>query len=83
MQRRQKLRELINQARSGDEEAMAQVVHRLVPLVKKYSRQLGYDEACSDLVTWIIEAVHRYRPNTTWGRDELTRYFTRKGADRH
>jgi len=83
LQEKPKLRELIALAKSGNEKAMAQVVRRLIPLVKKYSRQLGYDEACSDLVTWIIEAVHRYRPNTTWGRDELTRYFTRKDIDRH
>ncbi|WP_051618228.1 helix-turn-helix domain-containing protein [Desulfofundulus thermocisternus] len=78
MQRKPKLRELIDLAKSGNEEAMTQVVKRFIPIVKKYSRQLGYEEACSDLVTWIIEAVYRYRPNTTWGRDELNRYFSRK-----
>lgn len=83
MQRKPKLRELITLAKSGNEEAMTQVVKRFIPIVKKYSRQLGYEEACSDLVTWIVEAVHSYRPHTTWGMDELTRYFTRKGAARH
>jgi hypothetical protein len=78
LQRKPKLRELIDLAKSGNEEAMTQVVKRFIPIVKKYSRQLGYEEACSDLVTWIIEAVYRYRPNTTWGRDELNRYFSRK-----
>lgn len=81
MQRRPRLRELISQAKGGDGEAMAQVVHRLVPLVKKYSRGMGYDEACSDLVKWIVEAVPRYQPNTTWGKDELTKYFSDKGVD--
>ncbi len=59
---------------------MTQVVHRFIPIVKKYSRQLGYDDAYSDLVTWIVEAVYRYQPNTTWGRDELNRYFSRKSG---
>jgi len=78
LQRKPKLRELIALAKSGNEEAMTQVVKRFIPIVKKYSRQLGYEEACSDLMTWIIEAVYRYQPNTTWGRDELNRYFSRK-----
>jgi hypothetical protein len=39
---------------------------------------LGYDEACSDLELWIIEAVHRYQPCSTWGKNELNRYFFRK-----
>jgi DNA-directed RNA polymerase specialized sigma subunit len=64
LQRKPKLRELIALAKNGDEEAMTQVVKRFIPIVKKYSRQLGYKEACSDLVIWILEAVHRYQPNT-------------------
>lgn len=73
---------MIALAKSGNEEAMAQVVKRFIPIVKKYSRQLRYEEACSDLVTWIVEAVHRYQPKTTWGKDELNRYLSRKGGDR-
>lgn len=33
-------------------------------------------------MTWIVEAVHRYRPHTTWGKDELNRYFSSKTGDR-
>ncbi|MBE3587437.1 MAG: helix-turn-helix domain-containing protein [Thermoanaerobacteraceae bacterium] len=67
MERKPRLRELITLAKNGNEEAITQVVKRFIPIVKKYSRQLGYEEACADLVTWIVEAVHRYRPHTTWG----------------
>lgn len=81
MRKKLRLRELITRAKSGDSEAMNQVVQRFTPVVKKYSRRLGYNEACSDLVLWIVSAIHRYRPNTTWGRDELERYFTRKDVD--
>lgn len=81
MQRKPKLRELIALAKNGDEEAMTQVINRFIPIVKKHSRQLGYEEAYSDLVTWIIEAVYRYQPNTMWGSDELDRYFSRKSDD--
>lgn len=83
MRKKPGLRELIIRAKIGEKEAMAQIVRRFTPLVRKYSRRLSYEEACPDLEVWIIEAVHRYRPNTTWGRDELTRYFTRQGADRY
>lgn len=81
MDKKPSLRKLITQAKNGDAEATAQLVSRLIPLVKKQSRRLGYDEAYSDLVTWIVEAVHRYRPNTTWGRDELNRYCSRKDGN--
>ncbi len=78
MQKGPRLRELIIRAKSGNKEAMAQVVQRFTPIIKKYSRRLGYDEACSDLELWIIEAVHRYQPCSTWGKNELNRYFFRK-----
>ncbi|MCL6476785.1 MAG: helix-turn-helix domain-containing protein [Peptococcaceae bacterium] len=81
MENKPRLRDLITLAKNGDKDAMARVVERFVPIVRKYGRKLGYEEACSDLVTWIIEAVHRYRPNTTWGRDELNHYFSREGHD--
>ncbi len=52
---------LINQAKKGDTTAMIQIVHRFTPLIRKYSSQLGYDEAYSDLIIWIVTAVHQYR----------------------
>ncbi|MEW6425632.1 MAG: helix-turn-helix domain-containing protein [Bacillota bacterium] len=81
MQRKPKLREMIDKARSGDQEALIQVVQRLTPLIKKYSRRLGYHDAYPDLVFWILAAVKRYKPKTTWGKDELERYFSGKHKD--
>ncbi|OPX93569.1 MAG: hypothetical protein A4E53_00212 [Pelotomaculum sp. PtaB.Bin104] len=78
MQRKPKLRELIAKVKNCEEDAVLEVVHRFIPLVKKYSRRVGYDEACSNLVVWIMKAVHRYEPRTTWGRDELQQYFVSK-----
>jgi len=78
MQKKLKLRELIAKAQNGEEDAFIEIIHRFIPLIKKYSRRLGYPEACSDLITWIVSAVHRYTPNTKWGRDELERYFCAK-----
>ncbi|HUW64815.1 MAG TPA: helix-turn-helix domain-containing protein [Spirochaetia bacterium] len=62
MQDKPGLRELVFQAQSGDVEALAQIVHHLDPAVRKYGRHLGYPGSCSDLVLWILQAVHRYRP---------------------
>lgn len=78
MPRKPKLRELIVQVKNGEEDAILEVVHRFTPLIRKYCRRMGYDEACSDLVVWIVKAVHRYEPRTTWGRDELQQYFASK-----
>lgn len=78
MSEKPRLRELIDMAVSGNQDAMCQLVHRFTPIIKRYSRQIGYDEACAELVVWMIEAVYRYQPNTTWGREELERYLSRK-----
>jgi len=78
MSEKPRLRELIDMAVSGNQDAMSQLVDRFTPIIKRYSRQIGYDEACADLVVWMIEAVYRYQPNTTWGREELERYLSRK-----
>ncbi|HBT48191.1 helix-turn-helix domain-containing protein [Moorellaceae bacterium AZ2] len=78
MPKKAKLQELIVKAQAGDQEALAELVQRFNPVIKKYSRRLGYEEAGSDLVAWIVDAVHRYKPNTTWGRDELERYLSEK-----
>ncbi len=78
MKHKPKLKELMAKAKNGDAEAMAQLVYRLTPLVRKHSRRLGYDEANSDLIVWIVEAIHRYQPNTMWGRDELEKCLSTK-----
>ncbi|CCQ92481.1 hypothetical protein CULT_100018 [[Clostridium] ultunense Esp] len=64
MERSPKLRELMVRAKSGDLEALEQIISKLNPMIKKISRDLGYDEAYSDLVLWVVNAVHRYAPAT-------------------
>ena len=54
MENKPSLRKLITKAKDGDAEATAQLVSRLIPLVKKYTHRLGYDDAYSELVTWIV-----------------------------
>ncbi len=79
MNKKPKLRELIYLAKCGNKEAMKKVVKRFIPIINKYChelRELRYEDTRSSLVTWIIEAVYRYQPNTTWGKDELARYLS-------
>lgn len=52
------LEELVVSAKQGDIESMNKIIEIFTPLKKKYSRQLGYDDAYSDLVLWFIKAVH-------------------------
>lgn len=62
MERRQKLLGIIINAQNGDKDAAVQLVHRFIPLIKKYSCEMGYEEASADLVAWTVKAIHKYRP---------------------
>jgi len=62
MPRKPKIRELIAKAKRGDEESFTSVVDRFKPAIKKHVRRLGYDDAYSDLILWLVNAVHRYQP---------------------
>lgn len=72
------LQELIALTKNGDEDAFLQVARRFLPVVRKYSRGMGYEDADADLVVWIVNAIHRYQPKTTWGRDEMEIYLSFK-----
>jgi DNA-directed RNA polymerase specialized sigma subunit len=76
MTKKQKLSDLVARVQSGDKEATEQLVDRFMPIIKKYCRQLGYNDAGQDLILWILSAVKRYKPNTAWGREELEHYFS-------
>jgi hypothetical protein len=76
-----RLKELIIKAQNGDAGATEQFINRLLPLIKKHSYKLGYDDAYSDLTTWILEAIHRYKPNTIWEINDLDQYLTKQLKD--
>jgi len=59
------LHELIVKAKCGDQEAISEIVTRFIPIIRKYSRQLGYEEAYSDLVEWMVRSINRYQATTT------------------
>lgn len=61
MEGKPKFHELVVRAKSGDEKAFIQLVYRLNPAVKKYSRRSGhYVECYSDLVIWLMSAIYQY-----------------------
>lgn len=73
MQTRPRLGDLISRARDGDEEAMMAVIRWFIPAIKHHHgwlSRMGYYEAGSDLVAWVISAVHRYQPRATWETDK-------------
>jgi len=69
------LKELIIKAQNGDAEATEQVINRLLPLIKKHSFKLQYDDASSDLIIWILQAIHRCGPNAIWETNDLDHYL--------
>ncbi|WP_242868768.1 helix-turn-helix domain-containing protein [Desulfotomaculum copahuensis] len=61
MQEKPGLRVLVLRAKNGDREAFVQLILCIYPLLKKYSLQLGYIGACSDLVYWLLHAIANYQ----------------------
>lgn len=60
MNNQTKLREKIINAQNGDKNATYQILLQFNPLIKKYSRILGYDDAYSDLIIWMVQAIRSY-----------------------
>lgn len=56
-----KIKTLITEAQKGDQDAVVLLVRRFIPVVKKYSRWMGYEEAYADLVVWIVSTVNKYK----------------------
>lgn len=71
---------LILDAKSGDQDAMNEVIRRLKPLIRKYARKInnGIDDQTveQELVEEIIRAVYKYEPRTEWGKQFLENYFS-------
>ncbi len=60
------LKELIIKAQNGDKEALNSIIKKLEPMICKYSHRLNYEDAKSELTTWIIELVLSAKPNVIW-----------------
>lgn len=48
---------LLVKAQQGDEKAMLELINRFQPLLKKYAKKLGYDDAYEDCLLFFIELV--------------------------
>lgn len=82
MQRQKKLSDLVKEVRNGDTESVSELVERLAPIINRYSRKLGYDDAKHELVEHVVKAAKNYKPNSSWGKDEIEKYYTDKKRSR-
>ncbi len=64
MEEKPKFHDLAVQAKDGDGEALVQLLCRLTPAVKKYSRWSNqprhWVDCYSDLVIWLLKAIHQF-----------------------
>jgi DNA-directed RNA polymerase specialized sigma24 family protein len=68
------LRSLILRAKAGDEQALADLIERFHPLIKKYSRQADRNDVGDveqELTMRLIQLVHLYREELPHGFMEL------------
>lgn len=51
--------DLILKAKSGDRNAMMEIIERFTPIIKKYSYKLNYEDTEQDLILNLIQAVYK------------------------
>ncbi|SHJ35906.1 RNA polymerase sigma factor [Lutispora thermophila] len=49
--------ELVEQSKNGDKEALMKLIKKFEPLIKKYTKELNYEEAETDLIISFIEIL--------------------------
>lgn len=52
---------LLGEAKLGNEESMVEVIDRFRPTIKKFSRELGYETAETDLVIELISILKKIK----------------------
>ena len=57
------LKQTILKAHGRDSDSMAELILRFSPLIWKYKRYLGYDEAETDLVIALMEMIYHLSPS--------------------
>ena len=50
---------LARNAKYGDRDAALKMIQQFQPLLQKYSRKLGYEDAYNDLVLFFIELIYK------------------------
>jgi len=57
------LKALLLAANAGDDkDALAAIIEKFQPLIKKYSNRLNYDEAASDVIISLHEVIYKLNP---------------------
>ncbi|OCL28596.1 hypothetical protein U472_00580 [Orenia metallireducens] len=52
---------LIKQAKKGDKNSLIELLNRFKPLIKKYSNELKYEEAETDLIISFITIIKTFK----------------------
>lgn len=55
--------ELIERSKDGDQEALMTLIKKFDPLIKKYTKELNYEEAETDLIISFIELIKDIKLN--------------------
>lgn len=58
------LLEEVERAKSGNNESMMNLIHRFFPLIKKYGRKLGYEDATEDVIVDFLEFISKWNLNS-------------------
>lgn len=53
------LNKLISEAQRGNKDSYIILINQFNPIIKKYSRKLGYDRADTDLIIWLIKTINK------------------------
>lgn len=51
----------IRNAQDGNQDAMMTIIRRFNPLLRKYGRKLGYEDATDDLTVELIEQIKEFQ----------------------
>jgi DNA-directed RNA polymerase specialized sigma24 family protein len=76
------LRSLIARAKAGDEDALAAIIARFQPLIRKYVRQAALEDAKDveqELIMRLIVLIRSYREELPYGFMELVEQEVARG----
>lgn len=71
------IRELVQKGKDKDKEALNQIINRFKGTIKKFSTQLGYEEAETDLIIGLIETIGKMKLSKLESKNEgvITNYI--------
>ncbi|GAA0470553.1 helix-turn-helix domain-containing protein [Alkalibacillus silvisoli] len=72
------LTHLVMLAKQGDEAALEELYCRFMPLVLNHVKKMKVEyqqDAKSELLVELFEAIQRFEPNTDWGERELENHL--------